>query len=347
MRIALVAPIDETVPPRAYGGTELVLHFLAERLVAHGHDVMLLAAGGSRTRGRLVSIVDEPLRHAGPALKASVAESTVRLLCELEPEVIHNHTRHLLAFSTVLPAPMVTTMHHGFGLRPEEDAPFYEHADAVYVSVSEDQPRHAPGLDFAATVHHGVPVEDFPFGERCDGYLAFVGRFAPEKGAHTAIDAALRAGLPLLLAAKVEPLEQAYFDAEIQPRLVPGRIVYVGELGQGAKRRLLRDARALLSPVEWHEPFGLVLVEAMACGTPVVGYARGALPEIVRHGTTGFLADGPAELLDGIRRAHLIDRRRCREHVARWFHADRMASAYERVYLPLTAARGTPRTVRT
>jgi glycosyltransferase involved in cell wall biosynthesis len=336
MRIALVAPPDEAVPPPGYGGTERVVHYLAEQLVADGHDVLLVAAAGSRTAGTLLPVLPQPLSSYAPDAgdipgKPDLAASVAGLLRSARVDVVHNHFRHLLDVAEDIRQPMLTTIHYGLDQAPQ-NATFLDHPTAKYVAVSRSQAAAAPDLNVVAQIYHGIPVRQFPFADVPGDYLAFVGRIAPEKGLDVAIRVARQARLPLAIAARLMPQHQAYFSREIVPHLGHGDTSFLGELGQPAKLGLLCGARALLAPVRWSEPFGLVLIEALACGTPVIGFPCGAVPEIVADGEVGILVGDETEMVAAVRSAHRISRRGCRSHVRYRFSARVMTRRYVRAY---------------
>jgi glycosyltransferase involved in cell wall biosynthesis len=345
MRIAQVAPLYESVPPRLYGATERIVSYLTEELVRLGHAVTLFAAGDSRTAAELVSVwprglwrdptVWETLAHHVRQLEL-VAQSAHRF------DVVHFHGDPLhYPLARRLPCRSVTTL-HGL-LLPVDHAPLFEEfAEAPLVSISDDQRRPLPGANYQATIHHGLPRDLLTFRDRPGDYLVFLGRLAPQKRPDLAIEIARRAGLPLKLAAKVNPGDRAYFEQQIQPLLgAPGSPVeYLGEVGGPDKDDLLGGALALVFPIDWPEPFGLVLVEALACGTPAVAFPRGAVPEILEDGVTGFLVGGVDEAVRAVGRVATLDRRRCRQAFEERFTAERMARDYLAVYERLLGTQG-------
>lgn len=345
MRIAQVAPPWLAVPPPGYGGVENVVALLVDGLVQRGHDVTLFAAGGSATRGRLESFHERPLgtrcQVSSPLLGLPHVIDAFARARELGVDIVHDHSFPFgLALGTLQKErPVVHTVH---------TAPAAPHAAPVYrvaggrlplVALSRAQVRSAPQVRFEATIHNGVAPADFPFRPVKGDHLLFLGRMAPHKGVHLAVQAARRLGRPLLLAAKMDnPEEVGYFKAEVEP-LLTREIVYLGEVGAQDKADLLGGAACTLVPIGWDEPFGLVMVESLACGTPVVAFGAGAAPEIVDHGVTGFLARQLDELVHFARRAGDIDPTACREAVEARFTADRMVDAYERLYEALLAGR--------
>jgi glycosyltransferase involved in cell wall biosynthesis len=337
MRIAQVAPLYESVPPKLYGGTERVVSWLTEALVRRGHDVTLFASGDSRTSARLVAPCARALRldPAGRDPTALHAVEIGQVLAQAaEFDLIHCHVDFLaVPFGRLVSTPVLHTLHG----RLDVDAiatVFAAFPDTPVVSISDAQRTAVEdlGLNWVATVHHGLPVEQIPFRQDPDGYLAFLGRISPEKRPDLAIAVAKRVGLPLKIAAKVDRSDRAYFEREIRPLLDDPGIEFVGELGDDVKHDFLGRALCLLFPVDWPEPFGVVLIEALACGTPVVARSCGSVPEILRAGATGFIADTVEEFVAAVKRVDLIDRARCREDALARFSADRMADDYEAVY---------------
>jgi len=345
MRIAQVAPLFESVPPRFYGGTERIVSYLTDELVQRGHDVTLFASGDSRTTARLVPVVERATRfdHDTHAVlsAAFIRELGMVFSRAADFDVIHCHLDYLaFPFHGLTPTPTVHTVHGRLDLA--HLIPVYRQFRTVpLVSISDAQrvPLAPLGVRWAGTVYHGLPVERYAFAAEDRGYLAFLGRIAPEKQADFAIEIARRVGLPLRIAAKVDAADQAYFERVVAPLLDDPLVEFLGEIGEDAKPAFLGGARALLFPVDWPEPFGLVMIEAMACGTPVVARPCGSVPEIVVHGRTGFVADTLVELADAVKRLDEIDRTECRRHVEQRFSAARMAEDYEQIYRRLAAPR--------
>jgi glycosyltransferase involved in cell wall biosynthesis len=338
MRIAQVAPLFESVPPRLYGGTERVVSYLTEELVRRGHDVTLFASGDSSTRATLVPVVERAMRFE-TARRDVLGAEFIRQLGMVfaraaDFDVIHCHVDYLaFPFDALTPTPTVHTIHGRLDL--PHLAPVYRQFRAVpLVSISDAQraPLDSLGVRWVGTVYHGLPVERYAFEPVDRGYLAFLGRLAPEKQADLAIEIARRVGLPLRIAAKVDPTDQQYFDQVIAPLLDDPLVEFLGEIGDADKADFLGGARGLLFPIDWPEPFGLVMIEAMACGTPVIARPCGSVPEIVVPGRTGFLGDTLVELAEAVKRLDEIDRAECRRHVERRFSAGRMAEEYEGVY---------------
>ncbi len=339
MRIAQVAPLYESVPPRLYGGTERVVSWLADELVQRGHEVTLFASGDSRTQARLVSAWPRAVR-LDPAQPDPFALHTLELAQAFSRaddfDVVHCHVDYLaFPYGRLVSTPVVHTLHGRLDLRPLIHV-LTELREVPLVSISESQREPLAGLDlnWVATVHHGLPMRDVPaVTTASDGrYLVFLGRMSAEKRPDLAIAVAKRAGLPLIMAAKVDRPDREYFEREIRPQLGHPLIEYIGEVSDAEKWRLLGDALALLFPIDWPEPFGLAMIEALACGTPVVARPCGAVPEIVRDGEVGFLADTVDELVAAVKRVDVIDRARCRRWAEAQFSVGVMADHYESVY---------------
>jgi glycosyltransferase involved in cell wall biosynthesis len=334
MRIAQVAPLTESVPPEGYGGTERIVSYLTEELVRLGHDVTLFATADSETSAEL-----EPMSPRGarsdPALDPRPYET--RMLAEAyrrsaEFDVIHCHTDYVgLPLAEHATTPTIVTLHGRLDL-PGLRSVFGEFPDVAYVSISDSQRTAAPNLNWVATIHHGLPEPLYSFQAAFGEYLLFLGRICPEKGPESAIRIATRAGIPLRIAAKVDPTDREYFAACVQPLLDHPAVDFVGEVGGEQKLQLLAHARALLFPIDWPEPFGLVMIEALACGTPVIARRRGSVPEIVRHGETGFVCETDEELREAVSRLDRIDRRRCRSDFENRFTDTKMTQKYVALY---------------
>ena len=344
MRIAQIAPVCESVPPSGYGGTERVVSWLTEELVRRGHRVTLFASGDSRTRARLIPVMERALQRGGgsDSVMAHILEigAVQRRLAEFD--VLHSHIDYLAfpAFRDSDP-PLLTTLHGRLDI--EGLAPIVRHFwQRPLVSISDHQREPLPGANWVGTVHHGLPLADYPVGDGRGDYLLFLGRISPEKRPDVAIDVARRAGARLVLAAKVDPIDRDYFESVVRPRLDEPGIEFIGEVDQMAKLALLRDARALLFPILWPEPFGLVMIEAMACGTPVIARRCGSVDEVI-GGSVGFICDDDDALVRAIGEVGTIQRMRCRRWVEQWFSVERMATAYERIYRRLAVARRTDR----
>lgn len=330
MRIAQVAPLAEAVPPRLYGGTERVVSWLAEELVHQGQDVTLFASGDSRSSAKLVSAVPEALRLAG--IRDHTA-STLVMLDEVrrraeEFDVIHFHV-DLLQFPLFkdLLSKCVTTLHGRLDL-PDFHPVFRAFPEMPLVSISNDQRRPLPAVNWLSTIHHGLPEKLYRFTEQPGGYLAFLGRISPEKRPDRAIEIAKRSGLPLKIAAKVDAADRDYFARTIRPLLDHPLIDFIGEIDDARKGDFLSGASALLFPIDWPEPFGLVMIEAMACGTPVIAWGAGSVPEIIDHGISGMIVSSLEEAVEAVGRVHRLDRGAVRDCFEIRFTASRMAADY-------------------
>jgi glycosyltransferase involved in cell wall biosynthesis len=340
MRIAQVAPLYESVPPRAYGGTERVVSHLTEELVRQGHEVTLFASGDSVTTARLIAPCRRALRldpHSRDPLAPHV------LLLEqvfTEPtrfDLIHFHLDPLqFPLARRHRTPHVTTLHGRLDL-PELVPLYREFREVPVVSISDAQRAPLPWLNWQGTVYHGLPVARYPFGGAPEPYLAFVGRLAPEKGPDRAIEIARRAGMPLKLVGKIDAADRAYVEAVLTPLLHEPFVAYLGELGEAEKAAVLGQATALLFPIAWPEAFGLVMIEAMACGTPVIAYRRGSVPEVVEEGVTGFVVEDLEAAVNAVGRVSGFDRARCRQVCEARFSVARMAQDYLRIYRRLVA----------
>jgi len=342
MKIAQVAPLFERVPPRAYGGTERVISYLTEELVRQGHQVTLFASGDSVTAARLVAAIAHNLRPdtGRPAWLAWHAIQ-MDMVAELagQFDVIHFHTDYLhFPLARHLPVAHVTTLHGRLDL-PELDALYAHFDDMPVVSISDSQRAPRPLANWQGTVHHGLPPALYGLQPKPDDYFAFVGRISPEKRIDRAIDIARRCGKRLVIGAKIDPADQPYFRQQIAPLLRSPLIEYIGEIGEPEKRQLLQNAAALLFPIDWPEPFGLVMIEAFCCGTPVIAYRHGSVPEVVEDGVTGFTVTDQDEAVRAARRIGEIDRHRCRLAFERRFTVRDMAHAYLRIYQQAIAAR--------
>jgi glycosyltransferase involved in cell wall biosynthesis len=345
MRIAIVSPLYESVPPKLYGGTERVVSYLTEELVRLGHEVTLFATGDSRTAARLHAVTPRGLRM-DPACHDPIAHHVAKVDDVLERadeiDVVHFHIDYL-HFPAVRAAGLkaVTTLHGRLDI--PDLAPLYRrYRDLPLVSISDDQRRPIPWANWAATVHHGLPPELLAPGTGRGGYLAFLGRISPEKRPERAIRIAQRAGLPLRIAAKVEKLDMAYFEAVVKPLLSGPGVEFVGEIGERDKAAFLGDAAALLFPIDWPEPFGLVMIESMACGTPVVAYRCGSVPEIIDPGVTGWIVDNEDQAAATLASLGGFDRAACRKRFEQRFTVERMARDYVRVYRRLAAGGSLP-----
>jgi glycosyltransferase involved in cell wall biosynthesis len=342
MRIAQVAPLYESVPPQGYGGTERVVSYLTEELVRRGHDVTLFASGDSITGAELVPCCARSLR-LDPACKDPLVYHYVMLERMTQRasdfDVIHFHIDYLhFPISRRIGVPHVTTLHGRLDL-PDLQPMYDEFRDTPLVSISDAQRAPLPQANFLRTVHHGLPLDLHEPRTKVGDYFAFLGRISPEKGVDRAIAIARALGVPLKIAAKVDAADQAYYEREVVPVLDDPLIEFGGEIGEDAKGDFLGGARALLFPIDWPEPFGLVMIESMACGTPVVAFRGGSVGEIVEDGVSGFVVDGLEAAVEAAGRTHELDRSACRLAFERRFSVQKMADAYLEIYAEL-AERG-------
>ncbi len=344
MRIAQVAPLYESVPPSGYGGTERVVSYLTEELVRQGHEVTLFAAGDSVTRARLVAPCVRSLRLdkscVDPlALHVLMLEMVAKEAAHFD--LVHFHTDYLhFPLTRRLGWPNVTTLHGRLDL-PELPLLYDEYRDMPLISISDAQRRPMPFANWQGTVYHGLPDGLHRYRERPGDYLAFLGRISPEKRVDRAIEIARRTGLRLRVAAKVDRADRDYFKEHIEPLFDDPLVEYIGEVGGKDKDAFLGNARALLFPIDWPEPFGLVMIEAMACGTPVVAWRRGSVPEVIDDGVSGFIVDGVDEAVAAVGRAGSLSRARVRRTFEERFSVARMARDYAAIYQRLLDARPT------
>ena len=344
MRIAQVAPLTEAVPPRLYGGTERVVHWLTEELVALGHDVTLFASGDSQTSATLDATWPKALRLDGavrdPNALHMVMLERVRQKCDDEEfDVLHFHLDYY-PFSLFYrqPTPFLTTLHGRLDL-PEHQPVFNTFSKVPVISISNAQRRPVPQANWVRTIHHGLPEKLLTPRPSGHAYLAVLGRIAPEKGVDRAIKIAIRCGIPLKIAAKVDRADQKYYDEVICPLITGNPLVeYVGEIGDHEKSDFLGGAIGLLLPIDWPEPFGIVMIEAMACGTPVIAYNRGSVPEIVDEDLTGFIVEDETSAVSAVGRLSQLNRDTVRKQFEARFTARRMALDYLAAYRGLMEA---------
>jgi glycosyltransferase involved in cell wall biosynthesis len=335
MRIAQVAPLYESVPPKLYGGTERVVSYLTEELVRQGHEVTLFASGDSVTKARLVPGCERALR-----LDENCIDQMAHHIVMLEKvfqhmhdfDAVHFHVDYLhFPLSRRQPITQVTTLHGRLDI--PDLVPLYEQfREMPVVSISDAQREPLPWANWQATVYHGLPVDRYRFRAEAGDYFAFLGRISPEKRVDRAIRIAQKIGRPLRIAAKVDDVDKEYFGKVIEPLLRDQLVDFVGEIGEGKKQEFLGNAYALLFPIDWPEPFGLVMIEAMACGTPVIAYRSGAVPEVIDEGQTGFIVNGLKDAMAAARKIPELSRARCREIFEQRFTSRRMASDYLQVY---------------
>ena len=335
MKIAQVAPLYESVPPKLYGGTERIVHYLTEALVEAGHDVTLYASGDSITSARLVPHGDRALRlGAGydDALVPHVLMMEHVYRDSAEFDVIHSHVDYLpYSFIRRITTPVITTLHGRldiFGLHEL----YEEFSDIPLASISDAQRAPLDWVNWIGTVYHGLPANTYRLVKTTGNYLAFLGRISPEKQVDAAIKIAIAAGLPLKIAAKIDPMDWDYYQREIKPLMDHPLVEYIGEINEQEKCEFLGNALGLLFPIDWPEPFGLVMIEAMACGTPVIARRRGSVPEVIDDGRTGFIFETMEEAVEAVRRISTLDRRVCRKVFEQRFTAGRMCDDYVALY---------------
>jgi glycosyltransferase involved in cell wall biosynthesis len=335
VRIAQIAPLFESVPPREYGGTERVVSYLTEELVRLGHDVTLFASADSTTAARLVPMAPRSLRQ-DPASTDTLAhhvlmlEQVARVAAGFD--ILHWHIDYLhFPISRRLGLPNVTTLHGRLDIT-DLQALYREFSDMPVVSISNSQREPLPHARWVGTVYHGLPASLFTPSYEAGAYLAFVGRISPEKRVDRAIEVARRAGLRLRVAAKIDDADAEYYREKIAPLFELPFVEFIGEVNEPEKEALLRGARALLFPIDWREPFGLVMIEAMACGTPVVAWRAGSVPEVLTDGTSGFIVEDVDDAVEAVAKTADMDRRRVRCEFERRFTADRMAQDYIKLY---------------
>jgi glycosyltransferase involved in cell wall biosynthesis len=340
LRIAQVAPLSESVPPKLYGGTERVVSILTDELVRQGHAVTLFASGDSRTTATLVPVCPQAQRLMGCVDPLAAHMLMIEQISQRahEFDIIHYHVAPLhFPLARRMATPHLTTMHGRLDL-PDLVPLYEEFSELPLVSISDAQRHPLPHQNWLATVHHGLHERDFQFHPEPGSYLAFLGRIAREKRVDRAIAIAKACGWPLKIAAKIDPTDVLYFKNEIAPLMEHPLIEFIGEIPDSRKSAFLGQARAMLFPIDWPEPFGLVMIESLACGTPVVAFRGGSVDEVIEDGVTGFVVDSIDQAIDATTRTHTLDRRACRDAFTRRFSASRMASAYVRLYRQLVSS---------
>lgn len=340
LKIAIIAPLTESVPPQKYGGTELVVSNLVEELVKRGHKVTLFAAGRSRTRAKLLKISPYPLRYEGIGLKLAYNLLLTDKLCQHEKnfDIIHNHAGWLLLFFSQFfqKAKFLTTLHGRLDTK-QSQLVLSRFKNLNYISVSLSQRKHFPSLNYLANIYHGIDITKYQFNAIPKDYLIFLGRISPEKGIEKAITIAKRSKMKLKIAAKIDPADKNFWFKKVKPQIDNKNIIYVGEVKHAKKVHFLKNALALINPISWPEPFGLAMIEALACGTPVIAPKKASIPEII-NSKVGFVVDPKNLIMDSIRAINnvsKIDRRKCREYVEKKFTVEKMVDAYEKVYYKL------------
>ena len=335
LRIAQVAPLYESVPPKYYGGTERIVSYLTEELVRQGHEVTLFAAGDSITKARLIAPCPKALRLDKDCVdRVSHHILMLELVFKVAAcfDIIHFHIDYLhfpLVRRYLQPA--VTTLHGRLDI-PDLYALYQEFREIPMISISDAQRRPLPWVNWQGTVYHGLPEDLYRFCGEPGKYLAFLGRISPEKRVDRAIAIARRLRMEIKIAAKVDAADQAYFKERVEPLLKDPLVDYIGEIGEQEKNQFLGNAYALLFPIDWPEPFGLVMIEALACGTPVIAYRQGSVPEVMQEGVTGFIVDSLDKAVQAVERVSTLSRKRCRQVFEERFSASRMARDYVAVY---------------
>lgn len=340
MKIVQIASFEERVPPVKYGGTELVASNLTEELVKRGHTVYLIASGDSKTKAKLLPIFPKSIRmlpesenmKMRDALKFMGVGRILDILKNLDADIVHNHLGwRLLPFSNVINKTIVTTLHGPLDV--EYQSKVYEKfKESNFISISKNQKEPLPDLNYVGTVYNGIDIKKFSFRNEPGNYLAFLGRMSPEKGPAQAIQAAKKSGVKLKMAAKIDANDKDFFEKEVKPLIDNKNIEFIGEIGPKEKSDFLKNAKALLAPIQWREPFGLFFTESMACGTPVIAFRNGSVPEIIEDGKTGFIVEKIDEMAEAIKNIDKIDRKKCRERVERYFTSEKMTDGYEEIY---------------
>jgi glycosyltransferase involved in cell wall biosynthesis len=335
LRIAQVAPLYESVPPKLYGGTERIVSFLTEALVEDGHEVTLYASGDSKTEARLVPVTPASLRLNKNAIDQIAPHITMLQMVQndiKQYDIVHYHIDYLhYPISIRSSVPHVTTL-HGLLEIPELQGLYNTYPDIPVISISDSQRKPLPQANWQGTVYHGLPEGIYTPTLASGNYLAFLGRTSPEKGLDNAIKIALGANIPLRIAAKVADVDQKYFESVIKPYFDNPLITFIGEIGEDEKCEFLGNAMALLFPIQWPEPFGVVMIEAMACGTPVIAYGYGSVREIISPAKNGFIVNTIEEAIHAVRNIHDINRQACHESFLQRFTARRMAADYVSLY---------------
>jgi glycosyltransferase involved in cell wall biosynthesis len=345
MRIAMLSTPFVSVPPKDYGGTELIVHELVEGLVKRGHDVTLFATWDSQTSAELRSLYDSPCWPPDPMHDINHVSWAMQQIREEKFDLVHAHSAAALAFSRFHSAvPLVYTLHH---VRDEILSSFYRHfPGAHYIAISADQAGREIPLPRVSVIHHGLDPDHYQWRERPGDYVCFIGRFSEIKGPHTAIDVAERAGVPIRVAGEVHPPDSEYAEREVIPRLDKPHVDFLGCIGLEEKVPFFRDSRALLVPIAWNEPFGLVMIEAMLSGCPVVAFPRGSVPELVEEGVTGFVVQDEEQMARIVRTGGAVDRfdrERCRQRAVERFGSRRMVQEHETLYRSILGQSDTSR----
>jgi glycosyltransferase involved in cell wall biosynthesis len=347
VKIAQVSPLYESVPPQTYGGTERVVSFLTEELVAQGHEVTLFASGDSQTAAKLVPACKRSLRLSGAidhlAHHVAMLDDVIRMAPEFD--VIHFHIDYMhFPLSRYCALPSVTTLHGRLDLA--DLIPVYKRfSDAPVISISMSQRKPLPWVNWVGNISHGLPVDLHSFNPDGGKYLAFLGRISPEKRVDRAIEIAKRAGMPLKVAAKIDNADREYYETVIKPLMNDPNVEFIGEIAEHEKGEFLGNAHAYLFPIDWPEPFGLTMIEAMACGTPTIAFNRGSVPEVMQEGLTGFIVNDMDQAVAAVEKIGSIERTACRNFFEKRFTATRMAEQYVELFDSMTETPVTPRSI--
>lgn len=335
MKIAQVSPLCESVPPKTYGGTERVVSYLTDELVRQGHEVTLFASGDSQTTAKLVSTVECSLRS-----KEGVQDMVAHHLVQMQEvaermgefDILHFHTDYIhFPVTSNQSFPHVTTLHGRLDI-PDLQSIYQKFRNQPVVSISESQRNPLPQAEWAGTVYHGLPLDLYSKGNGDGDYVVFLGRISPEKAPDMAIEIARQAGIKIKIAAKIDKADQEYYNRVVRPLMDQTHVEYLGEIGEAEKGKLLQDARALLFPINWPEPFGMVLIEAMACGTPTIAYPGGSVPELLENGKTGMIVQNKEEAVKALNQIHKLDRQLIRDTFEKRFSVQVMTENYVRIY---------------
>jgi len=344
LKIVQVAPFEESVPPKKYGGTELVVSNITEELIKRGHSVYLIATGDSKTSAKLIPVFPEAIRRHPEAKDAKIREAfkyigvgrVINFLRGINADIVHNHIGwRLFPFAPSVSKPIITTLHGPLDV-PYQKFVHKQFQKYPFVSISDSQRRPLPELNYVATVYNGIDVKKLKFNETPKDHFVFLGRMSPEKGPVQAIKIAKKAGVKLKMAAKVDTLDAPFFEKEVKPLIDGKQIEFIGEIKTAEKSNFLGNARGLIAPIQWEEPFGLFFTETMACGTPVITFNRGSVPEIIKDGKTGFIAKNMNEAVRVVKNIDKIERKECRKNVEEKFTVEKMVDGYEKVYYELT-----------
>jgi glycosyltransferase involved in cell wall biosynthesis len=335
MRIAQVSPLYESVPPKLYGGTERVVYNLTEELIARGHDVTLFASGDSESGAKLIAACKNALRSDEECIDPYVYHFTLMEMVEKEAhkfDIIHSHIDYLY-FPIIKRSKNIylTTLHGRLDI-PELEPLYKIYNDIPLVSISDSQRKPVIDSNWMGTVYHGLPLDLFQFNRKGGEYLVFVGRVSPEKRVDRAIEIAKASGVKIRIAAKVDKVDKDYFESKIVPLLDHPLVDFIGEVGEKEKEELLGSAMGFIYPIDWPEPFGLAMIESMACGTPVIAYNSGSVPEVVDEGLTGYIVNSEEEAVGAVKKLHTIERKKCREIFENRFSVQRMTDDYLMIY---------------